>query len=253
MLDIIGWNSEPRPTTDTVGWTFVFSGGEKEIPCNGAVIAWNYYASVAAPFRAIVWRRTSTPTQFSVVGINDIAAGPINTAVTYSVPKDQRIEVRKGDLIGLAMKETNAKVPYRNGGADITQTRWLRNNNPDTMQPGDIVDLITGVTDRSWSFSAQVLGTFQNLLSSFLISLGIVHFSLLLFVEQIHCPFAANPTPVYFEVSHAIMTMYLTLLFASLRIWLMIRFSSGKYYVLVTVIKLQYNSSYCFGYLGNNY
>ena len=157
LLTIIGWHSEARPTSDPVGWSFVISGEEKEIPCDGKVIAWNYYATVAQPFRTVVWRRTPSPTQFSVVGINDIPAGEINKAVTFSVPKEQRIEVRKGDLIGIAFNEANAKVQYRSGGAGAVETRWYRDSDPNDLQPGQIATT-TGIRDRSWSFSAQVLG-----------------------------------------------------------------------------------------------
>ena len=113
----------------------------------------------------MVWRRTPSPTQFSVVGINDIPAEEINKAVIFSVPKEQRIEVRKGDLIGIAFNEANAKVQYTNEGAvGAVETRWYRDSDPNDLQPGQIATT-TGIYDRSWSFSAQVLGMFVLVIS----------------------------------------------------------------------------------------
>ena len=61
---------------------------------------WRYWAARAEPFRAMVFRNANDDgTLFDIVGINDIPAGPIRQAVTYQVPENERIVVRKGDVI----------------------------------------------------------------------------------------------------------------------------------------------------------
>ena len=152
-IKVVGWNSAARALIDAQGWTIVFSG--KVIPCDGVVSQWTYWALVSQPFRAIVWRPTAVDTQFHVVGINDIPAGPINEAVVYTVPRDERINVKQGDVIGVGWSDSSPQITWSRGENTAAASRWYRQADPSNLQVGDSRST-SGAQDRSWSFSALV-------------------------------------------------------------------------------------------------
>ncbi|XP_072043500.1 uncharacterized protein [Amphiura filiformis] len=160
-IQVVGWNtSVNRYSYDALGWTFVLPG--KRIPCDGVIYEWSYQAMASQPFRAIVWRPTLLPNEFIVVGINDIPAiGVINEAVSYAVSADERIGVRKGDVIGLAWNTvTNPLITFNLGG-DASETRWYYDADPVHLQPGDTVTTV-GVQDREYSFAASLTRQIQS-------------------------------------------------------------------------------------------
>ncbi|XP_072014147.1 uncharacterized protein [Amphiura filiformis] len=153
VLQLVGWNSAAHTSFDPAGWTVIFSG--KEIPCDGYVTQWMYWAKVSQPFRGIVLRPTDQDNVFTVVGINDISAGAINQAVIYTVPKDERIEARQGDVIGLGWSDASPQTTWTTSCNGAAQVRWYRDSDPSDLAPGDTATT-TGVQDRCWSFSALV-------------------------------------------------------------------------------------------------
>ena len=146
-VNVVGWNSAPRKKFDTAGWTVIFSG--KPIPCDGEISQWMYWATVSKPLRAVVWRPTNAVTVYTVVGINDIPAGVINEAAVYIVPKDQRIEVRQGDVIGVSWSDASPQTTWVVGGPGAAEIRWYRDSDPSDLNVGSKC-ITTGVQSRSW-------------------------------------------------------------------------------------------------------
>ena len=92
---------------------------------------------------------------YIVVGINDIPAGAINETVVYTVPKDQRIQVRQGDVIGVGWSDASPQTTWVVGGPGAAEIRWYQDSDPSDLQVGDTA-ITTAVQNRPWSFSAAV-------------------------------------------------------------------------------------------------
>lgn len=152
-VSVVGWNSAARTSFETSGWSVIFSG--KPLPCDGEVSQWMYWAKVSEPLRAVVWRPTNVDTVYTVVGINDIPAGVTNEAVVYTVPKDQRIEVHQGDIIGVSFSDASPQITWVDDSSDAAQVRWYPDSDPSDLSVGDEA-ITTGVADGAWSFSAIV-------------------------------------------------------------------------------------------------
>ena len=121
--------------------------------CNGQVTAWQYQAKKSNAFRAIVWRPVEgSATKFRIVGINDIPAGAVNTPVTYTVPVNQRITFKAGDVIGWSFGD--ASLAYNKGGG--YRVRWLFGNLHASLQVNQVRNIQTGAEEREYSIAATV-------------------------------------------------------------------------------------------------
>ena len=121
--------------------------------CSGQVTEWRYQGKHSNGFRAVVWRPVdASATQFRIVGINDIPAGPINSPVTYIVPKSQRITVKAGDVIGWSFG--GEVLAFDIGGTH--SVRWLSGNLRDSLQTNQEHNFNGGVQKRKYSIAAIV-------------------------------------------------------------------------------------------------
>ena len=124
----------------------------KTFSCEGQVIEWQYYGKASRPFKAIVWRPVEgSDIQFQIVGINVIPAGATNTPVTYTVPDNELIIVKAGDMIGWSHEGV---VPYNGGGG--TRVRWLKGHLYASLDVGQVHDINYGTGDREYSIAATV-------------------------------------------------------------------------------------------------
>ena len=159
---IFGWSTSNRGTTlDGDDWTFVFP--EKEVPCDGAISHWLYWARRREPFRAIVWRHTGDQdNQFQIVGINNVPAGSINEKVNYTVPVTERFPVLKGDLLGFAFKRSS--LAYQHQRAERSRVHWFKNRSPYSMASGEIY-IISSYGERGYSLAAIISPTTSGKIS----------------------------------------------------------------------------------------
>ena len=76
----------------------------KPITCDGQVAEWSYLAKRLHPFQAVIWRSVNgSSSKYKVVGINNIPKGSaINQVINYHVPKNERVSVKVGDMIGFS-------------------------------------------------------------------------------------------------------------------------------------------------------
>ena len=122
--------------------------------CSGQVTKWTYQGTTSLSFRAIIFRPVIySDTTFTIVGINDIPAGPASAPVVYSVPEDDRIVVEEGDLIGWSFESgVLTMTPYRG----TTKVRWVGGNPSAGLVTGQVVDINSGVQIREYSIRATV-------------------------------------------------------------------------------------------------
>ena len=126
---------------------------ERPFLCNDQVTVWQYQGKNSNAFRAVIWRPIDdSATQFRIVGINDIPAGPVNTPVTYTVPENQRITVNAGDVIGWSFGDS--VLAYNPGGS--YRVRWLGGNLHGSLQANQVRDINSGVGAREYSIAATV-------------------------------------------------------------------------------------------------
>ena len=135
---------------DTDDWTFVLR--EKEVPCDGVISHWLFWAKRSEPFRGIVWREKAY-NQYQIVGINNIPASSANQVVNHTVPETERFSVLKGDLLGFAF--TRASLAFQTQRADTSQVGWVKNRSPYSMASGEI-HTIVNYEERAYSLAAIV-------------------------------------------------------------------------------------------------
>ena len=125
---------------------------DQKFPCDGLVTEWRYQAKRSSAFQAMVWRQiVGSDTQFQIVGINDIPAGAVNTTVTYTLPENESIIVRAGDVIGWSFGE--AVLPF-NGGGDY-RVRWLKKTDQlGNLAVNQVHNITKGVKEREYSIAA---------------------------------------------------------------------------------------------------
>ncbi len=106
-------------------------------PCSGKVTQWSFQGNRSESFRAIVWRPVEgSSTEFAVVGFNDIPSGNIRSGY-YTVPADERISVKPGDVIGWFGEPL---LTFRSEGHDIVFIL------SETMDP---------VVNETWDFKSD--------------------------------------------------------------------------------------------------
>ena len=121
----VGWAVRSRAGPDTDNWIMVVPG--KPFLCDGVVTEWRYWGINSVAFRVIVWRRVfGKISEYEIVGINEIPAGPFGEEVAYSVPILERIYVLKGDVMGFSF-ERSVLVGDINP-ADGAMVRWYKGN-----------------------------------------------------------------------------------------------------------------------------
>ena len=150
-----GWEVKDRDGLDGPGFTMV--SPYKEIRCDGFITEWRYQAKKSHPFRAIVWRSDpNSTTNFKIVGINNIPAGPINREVIFNVPEDQQFQVKAGDVIGWSFG--NGVLAYSRGGN--FSVRWLHNVPGSTLADDQIHDfeIVRHNGEREYSIVATIDG-----------------------------------------------------------------------------------------------
>ena len=102
---------------------------KQQFSCNGEITMWRYQATTSNGFQAIVFRPlNSNHTQYTVVGINNIPAGEINTPVTYNVPESDRIKVQRGDAIGWSYEVSVLTYDSMSDSDGSNLVRWIRGN-----------------------------------------------------------------------------------------------------------------------------
>ena len=146
-----GWEIKNRAGPDSSGWTMV--SPDQKLNCNGEVTKWRYQGKKSNPFRAIVWRPVgNSDTKFRIVGINKIPAGKVNGLVSYTVPKNERITVKAGDVIGWSF---GASVLTYNGGGSH-RVRWVGGNLHEGLKANQERNINGGVQKREYSIAAKV-------------------------------------------------------------------------------------------------
>ena len=112
MYCFSGWPIQNHPSSDDSGWTFVSPA--KPITCDGEVAEWRYLAKRLHTFQAVIWRPVNGyPTKYKVVGINNIPKGSaIDQTTIYSVPLNERISVKAGDMIGWSYDGPNGVIAF---------------------------------------------------------------------------------------------------------------------------------------------
>ena len=124
---------------------------DQQFTCDGLLVEWRYQAKASNPFRAIVWRPINgSDAEFQIVGINDIPAGDIDTPVAYTVPENERIEVKSGDLIGWSFGSSSLAFDY---GGDH-RILWKRNLND--LDVNQIRTIDEGNEKREYSIEATI-------------------------------------------------------------------------------------------------
>ncbi|XP_072014892.1 uncharacterized protein [Amphiura filiformis] len=150
-----------RPFADLAGW--IMASPDAKFHCDGILTEWRFQSQlIAYPFKAIVWRHVSG-TQYSVVGINAISAGyPTDEEVVYTVPENEYISVRAGDVIGWAYPTSGIALQYTIT-VDGSQVLWKPDTVPpliqDTLTDNQVVDINYGGNFRDYSIQATVSGT----------------------------------------------------------------------------------------------
>lgn len=146
---MFGWPIQNRLELDT-GSQYTMVSPSTQFTCDGEVTEWRFQARASNPLRAIVFRPIDgTTTQFKIIGFNDIPASEINTPILYTVPENERITVRQGDVIGFSYDQ--ASLGFDKGGnTRLLYGRYLE------ITIDQIVDVARGPVKRSYSFQATV-------------------------------------------------------------------------------------------------
>ena len=163
----IGWPIQDRELIDIGGWTMV--SVDQPFTCDGKLVEWRYQVKASNPFRAIVWRPvTGSDNEFQIVGINDIGSSDINTPITYTVPENERIAVKAGDLIGWSFDTPslaydmigNDRIFWKSGlsNLDINQIHTIDFNDA----PRDMPRRKYSIQATIESFEAQGTYTFTS-------------------------------------------------------------------------------------------
>ena len=148
-----GWPIVNHGIHDSSDWTFV--SPSKYIQCNGFVVEWRYVAERLYPFKAVIWRKVEGfPSKFKVVGINEIPVGSVtNQEITYTVPENERISVKAGDVIGWS--HGPALLSWILGGNHLTQIQYVSRINQPTLEENQIV-AFSHLEDRHYSIQVTV-------------------------------------------------------------------------------------------------
>ena len=125
---------------------------QSKIPYDGIVTQWRYVAAISHPFKAIIWRPFGFT--FEIVGINDIPSAEINQInqeITFTVPVEDRIHVKKGYVIGFA---TTTGVLRRDDENSASDTKYMRHwsISMDKLAKGFRIYLISAAY---WAYSFQ--------------------------------------------------------------------------------------------------
>jgi hypothetical protein len=109
------------------------TGPSYAVPAGGGVItSWAFRTGPHAPFAAKLkmWRRTSDPNRFTVIGGDDFHFLPPNATTSFGV----RVPVRAGDLLGAAIAAGSfPECSYTAGSGDVERYA------PDDTPPGTTV------------------------------------------------------------------------------------------------------------------
>ena len=148
-----GWPLVSYGTSDTSDWIFVSPA--KYIPCNGFVVEWRYVAQQLYSFKAVIWRKIEGfPSKFKVIGINEIPAGSVtNQEIIYTVPENERISVKVGDMIGWS--HGPALLPWILGGNHLAQIRFVSKVTHPTLEENQIVEF-GDLEERHYSIQVTV-------------------------------------------------------------------------------------------------
>ncbi|XP_072050644.1 uncharacterized protein [Amphiura filiformis] len=148
---------------------------DNAVPCKGLVTKWEFWPHKSASFKAVVFRQTESANtaMWKIIGVNDI---PVSSVVankikknTYIVPAGDRIEVKRGDVIGIAQYDDNPLL-----ASDLSETgttlyvaystetsEILSESEITDLKPGSIIKTVTietlgGAGPLLVSFSAEV-------------------------------------------------------------------------------------------------
>ena len=163
----VGWPIRARRDAQTSSDGFTMVAPKQQFFCNGEVSMWRYQAGASNTFQAIVFRPVDGGhTQYTVVGINDIPAGEINTTVTYNVPEGDRIKVQCGDAIGWSFEQAVIPHDFMSDGDGSNLVRWIGGRH---TYSADTITFNGGSGSRKYSIEATVSMNFKL----FLVYLGI--------------------------------------------------------------------------------
>ena len=155
-----GWEVKDRPFSDTGGYLMV--SPDTRISCSGLLTQWKYYTKIADnSFTAIVLRPIN-PTEYKVVGFNNIPSGPPDAELRYNVPENEQIKVEANDVIGWTFPHPRDKTLQATDTAAGTQILWLGDgtdsNYHDNLQVDQVYIVNGGARQRDYSLLATVEG-----------------------------------------------------------------------------------------------
>ncbi len=151
--ELAGWDAVFRNREDSAATAYVVILDSRPITRDGFVTRWFYYPKADQPFKTMVFRPTGVTT-FTIVGINDITGGTINTANTVTVNPCERIRVQTGDVIGLAWGTgTSPQTAWNNDGPTVASVRWRAYAGSYTI---GMPITTTGMENREWSLQAEI-------------------------------------------------------------------------------------------------
>ena len=148
-----GWPIQNHPSSDASGWTFVSPA--KPIICNGEVSEWRYLAKQLHPFQAVIWRPVDAfESRYKVVGINNIPKGSaIDQTTIYSVPSNERISVKAGDMIGWSFGGPAGVIAASFDSKYAAQVKMVKGASLDVNQSVDFKH----TQDRAYSIEVTVI------------------------------------------------------------------------------------------------
>ena len=120
----------------------------------GFVTKWLFHPKAAQPFKAMVFRPSASDI-FTIVGIDEIDAGTVNTA--NMVPSSGSIWVEPGDVVGFAWDEdVNPEIAWDDSGAIKASVRWLEDTDDyDSYSVGMSIET-ADQEDAEVSFEAEI-------------------------------------------------------------------------------------------------
>ena len=108
------------------------------VPCDGYIQTWDFWTRQPGKLRAMIVRSVpESPSEFTIVGINDITitSAMTNQKITYTVPSDERIIAQTGDRIAVGAFDgtNNPRLQTTNSSGVYFKYGRL---DPTTLNPG---------------------------------------------------------------------------------------------------------------------
>ncbi|XP_071800913.1 uncharacterized protein [Asterias amurensis] len=149
----VGFITDPREDAGSGGFSFVIP--EKKFSADGYVKGLYFRATKLGSFKFIVFREINAAEKvYQVVGMRHINIKQSQVELSVDFKRDQRLAVKKGDMIGFNFCRS---VLYKtSAGGDVTAVVYARNReivNYRSMKAGSFVQFV-GVANRAYSVKA---------------------------------------------------------------------------------------------------